>query len=68
LTQNHGVPGKLRVLALLALLLIAPAAMATRTHPDPTWIDIIQNWFETLIGNAPQPADEDGGTLHIPGG
>ncbi|MGK2859699.1 MAG: hypothetical protein ACSLFQ_21080 [Thermoanaerobaculia bacterium] len=66
--HTKGVSRKLRVFVLLALLLTAPAAMAADPTSEPSWIDVIQNWFETLLGDDPETTDEDNGTLHIPGG
>lgn len=64
----EGVLRALRVAALLALLLAAPATLAADSDPDPSWFDIIQTWFESLLDDDPEPTDPDEGVIQIPGG
>lgn len=64
----QGVLRGLRVAALLALLLAAPATLAADPDPDPSWLDIVQTWFASLLDDEPSPTDPDGGVFQIPGG
>lgn len=63
----QGVFRGLRVAALLALLLAAPAVLAADPDTEPSWLDIVQTWFASLLDDE-SPGDPDPGTLHIPGG
>lgn len=64
----EGVLRGLRVAALLALLLAAPATLAADPDPDPSWFDTVTSWFASLLDDDPSPTDPDGGVLQIPGG
>ncbi|MGK2856349.1 MAG: hypothetical protein ACSLFQ_04000 [Thermoanaerobaculia bacterium] len=64
----EGVLRGLRVAALLALLLVAPATLAADSDPDPSWLDIVQTWFESLLDDEPEPTDPDEGVIQFPGG
>ena len=62
------VSKRLRVLILLALLLVAPAATAADPSQDSSWLDTVQAWFGSLLGITEEPTDDDGGVIHVPGG
>ncbi len=59
----------IRILLLAAALFVAgPALQAATTDPDPTWIEIVQNFFATLLGDTTNSTEPDPGTIHIPPG
>jgi hypothetical protein len=68
LIHKEGLFARLRVAALLALLLAAPAIHAASSDPDPSWFEIIENWLVCLLQDEPPPPDGDNGVLQIPGG
>ncbi|MCM2314881.1 MAG: hypothetical protein NDJ92_07000, partial [Thermoanaerobaculia bacterium] len=57
----EGVLRGLRVAALVAVLLVAPATLAADSDPDPSWFDIVQTWFASLLDDDPPPTDPEGG-------
>ncbi len=64
----RSVFGIFRIFVMLGLLFVAPAAIAADPDSDPSWLDVIQTWFETLLDDDPEPTDPDEGTIRIPGG
>ncbi|MFA6958242.1 MAG: hypothetical protein WC538_20430 [Thermoanaerobaculia bacterium] len=65
--ETNGLSARLRMLVLLLLLATAPVARAADPSSDPSWIDIVQQWFEALVGDD-DPPDESDGVIHFPGG
>ncbi len=68
LSNGLRVSKKLRVFILLALLFVAPAATAADPSQDSSWLDSIQAWFQSLLGDSTASNAEADGVIHIPGG
>lgn len=66
--HGRGVSKRLRVLAILLLLAVGPAMRAADPEPDPSWIDVLQSWFMSILDTEPTATDPDNGTIRLPGG